>query len=102
MGANKTYQQTGNRGRMLGESADFRRLRHAVEKSAGDRERAIRNVCRQPAPSCAGGCELRSKVCARAKPSDLPPARRIANYNISPLAHVYCDGCGNSKLSRSR
>jgi hypothetical protein len=46
MGANKTYQQTGNRGRMLGESADFRRLRHAVEKSAGDRERAIRNVCR--------------------------------------------------------
>jgi hypothetical protein len=46
MGANKTYQQKGNRGRMLGESAEFRRLRHAVEKSAGDRERAIRNVCR--------------------------------------------------------
>jgi hypothetical protein len=46
MGANKTYQQKGNSGRMLGESAEFRRLRHAVEKSAGDRERAIRNVCR--------------------------------------------------------
>ena len=31
---------------MLGESDEFGRLRHAVEKAAGDRERAIRNVCR--------------------------------------------------------
>ena len=46
MGANKTYQQKGDRGRMLRESAEFRRLPHAVEKAAGDRERAIRNVCR--------------------------------------------------------
>jgi hypothetical protein len=46
MGSNKTYQQKGDRGRMLGESSEFRRLRHAVEKAAGDRERAIRNVCR--------------------------------------------------------
>ena len=46
MGANKTYQQKGDRGRMLGESDEFRRLRHAVEKAAGNRERAIRNVCR--------------------------------------------------------
>jgi hypothetical protein len=43
IGANKTYQQKGGRGRMLGESDEFRRLRHAVEKAA---ERAIRNVCR--------------------------------------------------------
>jgi hypothetical protein len=49
----------------------------------------------EPDPSCAGGCELRSKVFARAKPSDLPPARRIANYDISPLARAYCDGCGS-------
>jgi hypothetical protein len=46
MGANKTYQQKGDRGRVLGESHEFRRLRHAIEKAAGDRERAIRNVCR--------------------------------------------------------
>ncbi len=46
MGANKTYQQKGDRGGMLGESDEFRRLRHAVEKAAGDRDRAIRNVCR--------------------------------------------------------
>jgi hypothetical protein len=46
MGSNKTYQQKGDRGRVLGESAEFRRLRHAVEKAAGDRGRAIRNVCR--------------------------------------------------------
>ena len=31
---------------MIGDSPEFRRLRHAVEKAAGDRERAIRNVCR--------------------------------------------------------
>jgi hypothetical protein len=31
---------------MLGESSEFRRLRHAVEKAAGNRDRAIRNVCR--------------------------------------------------------
>jgi hypothetical protein len=46
VGANKTYQQKGDRGRMLGDSDEFRRLRHAVEKAHGDRERAIRNVCR--------------------------------------------------------
>jgi hypothetical protein len=31
---------------MFGESDEFRLLRHAVEKAAGDRERAIRNVWR--------------------------------------------------------
>jgi hypothetical protein len=46
MGSNKTFQQKGDRGRMLGESDEFRHLRHAVEKAAGDRERAIRYVCR--------------------------------------------------------
>jgi hypothetical protein len=46
MGANKTYQQKGDRGRVLGESDEIQRLRHAVEKTHGDRERAIRNVCR--------------------------------------------------------
>ena len=48
MGANKTYQQKGDRGRsrMVGESDEFKRLRHAIDKASGDRERAIRNVCR--------------------------------------------------------
>ena len=46
MGSNKTFQQKGDRGRVLGESDEYRRLRHAVEKAAGDRERAIRYVCR--------------------------------------------------------
>ena len=31
VGANKTYQQKGGRGRTLGESDEFRRLRQAVE-----------------------------------------------------------------------
>jgi len=31
---------------MLGESDEFRHLRRAVEKAVGDRERAIKNVCR--------------------------------------------------------
>jgi hypothetical protein len=46
MGSNKTYQQNGERGRMLGESVEFRKLRHAIEKAHDDRDRAIRNVCR--------------------------------------------------------
>lgn len=46
MGSNKTLQQKGDRGRVLGESSEFRRLRHAVEKAVGDRERAIRYGCR--------------------------------------------------------
>ena len=45
MGANKTYQSS-DRPRMLGDSPEFRRLRHAVEKAEGDRERALRNICR--------------------------------------------------------
>jgi hypothetical protein len=31
---------------MLGESDEFRKLRHAIEKAHGDRDQAIRNVCR--------------------------------------------------------
>jgi hypothetical protein len=31
---------------VLGESDEFRKLRHAVEKAHGDRDQAIRNVCR--------------------------------------------------------
>jgi hypothetical protein len=46
MGANKTFQQKGDRGRILGESDGFRKLRHAVDKAHGDRDQAIRNVCR--------------------------------------------------------
>ena len=46
MDANKTFQQKGERGRMLGESDEFRKLRHTIEKVHGDRNRAIRNVCR--------------------------------------------------------
>jgi hypothetical protein len=39
MGANKTYQQKGDRGCLLGESDEFKRLRRAVGKAHGDRER---------------------------------------------------------------
>jgi hypothetical protein len=46
MGANKTFQQKHGNRIVLGDSDEFRRLRHAVEKAAGDRERAIRYVCR--------------------------------------------------------
>ena len=45
MGANKTYQQKGDKGRLLGESDEFKRLRRAIDKADGDRERALRNVC---------------------------------------------------------
>lgn len=46
MGSNKTFQQKHDNSVMLGDSPEFRRLRHAVDKATGDRERAIRNVCR--------------------------------------------------------
>jgi hypothetical protein len=46
MGSNKTFKQTYGNRVVLGESDEFRRLRHAVEKAAGDRDRAIRYVCR--------------------------------------------------------
>jgi hypothetical protein len=46
MGSNKTFQQKGDRGRVFGDSDEFRKLHRAVEKAQGDRDRAIRNVCR--------------------------------------------------------
>jgi hypothetical protein len=46
MGSNKTFQQKHGEHVMLGESSEFRRLRRAIEKAQGDRDRAIRNVCR--------------------------------------------------------
>ena len=46
MGSNKTFQQKHGEHVVLGESSEFRRLRHAVEKAHADRDRAIRNVCR--------------------------------------------------------
>ena len=44
MGA--TFQQKGDRGRLLGESDEFKRLRRAIDKADRDRERALRNVYR--------------------------------------------------------
>jgi hypothetical protein len=44
MGANKTYQQKGDRGRVLGESNEFRRLRDAIDKAHSDRDCAT--LCR--------------------------------------------------------
>jgi hypothetical protein len=46
MGSNKTFQQKHGRRVVLGESTEYRALRHAIEKAHGDRKRAIRNVCR--------------------------------------------------------
>jgi hypothetical protein len=46
VGANKTYRQKGDNGRLLGESDEFKRLRRAIDKADGDRERALRNLCR--------------------------------------------------------
>jgi len=46
MGANKTYQRKGDRARLLGKYDEFKRLRRAVEKARGDRERAIAFTCR--------------------------------------------------------
>jgi hypothetical protein len=46
VGSNKTFQQKHGEHVVLGESSELRRLRRAVEKAAGDRDRAIRNVCR--------------------------------------------------------
>jgi hypothetical protein len=46
MGSNKTFQQKGDRGRVLGESDEFRKLHRAIDKAQGDRDRAVRNVCR--------------------------------------------------------
>jgi hypothetical protein len=46
MGSNKTFQQKRGERVVLGDSPEFRRLRRAVEKAAGDRDRAIKNVLR--------------------------------------------------------
>ena len=46
MGSNKTFQQKGDRGRVLGESDEFRKLHSAIDKAQGDRDQAVRNVCR--------------------------------------------------------
>jgi hypothetical protein len=46
MGSNKTFQQKGDRGRVLGEADEFRKLHRAIDKAHGDRDQAIRNVCR--------------------------------------------------------
>ncbi len=46
MGANKTFQQKGDRGRVLGESNEFRKLRRPIQKAHDDRDGAMRDVCR--------------------------------------------------------
>ena len=46
MGSNKTFQQKHDNRVVLGDSPEFRRLRHAVQKAQTDRQCAIRNVCR--------------------------------------------------------
>jgi hypothetical protein len=57
MGANKTYQQKGNRGRLLVESDEFRRLRYA---SALPLTWPCRRLCLAPYPG-RQPCPLREK-----------------------------------------
>jgi len=45
MGSNKTFQQRHGRRVVLGESTEYRALRHAIEKAHGDRERAPSVTC---------------------------------------------------------
>ena len=60
MGSNKTFQQKGDRGRVLGESDEFRKLHRAIEKAHGDRDQAIRNVCRLHGVKTSMRCPARS------------------------------------------
>ena len=46
MGSNKTFQQSTTTASCSASLPSSGVLRHAVEKAAVDRERAIRNVCR--------------------------------------------------------
>jgi hypothetical protein len=46
MRSNKTFQQKHDNRVVIGDSPEFRRLRHAIEKAHGDRDQAIRDVCR--------------------------------------------------------
>jgi len=42
----ESFQSRERERLMLGDSAEFRRVRRAVDKAGGDRERAVRNICR--------------------------------------------------------
>jgi hypothetical protein len=41
------HQTRGERGRrVIGDSAEFKRIRRAVDKAHGEREQALKNICR--------------------------------------------------------
>jgi hypothetical protein len=65
MGSNKTFQQKGDRGRVLGESDEFRKLHRAIEKAHGDRDQAIRNVCRLYGVKASIGTSSNSSIRTR-------------------------------------
>ncbi len=44
--SHESFQSRERERLVLGDSPEFRRLRRAVEKAAGNRERAVRNICR--------------------------------------------------------
>jgi hypothetical protein len=46
MRSNKTFQQKGDRGPDARRVNEFRKLQRVIEKAHGDRDQAIRNVCR--------------------------------------------------------
>jgi hypothetical protein len=91
MGSNKTFQQKHGERVMLGESSEFRRLRHAVEKAAGDRER-------RSATSAACTCE--GARCAACRPGGAILRWRLEGRSLwpgQPASHSREDFRGDSK-----
>jgi hypothetical protein len=70
MGANKTYEQKRDRGRILDDSDEFRKLHRAIEKAHGDRDQAIRT-------SAAFTGEDPRRAARRGPGGDVGAARRL-------------------------
>ena len=74
---------------MLGESTEYRALRHAIEKAHGDRERAIRNVCRlygvSKLDALPGAIRAAVSGTARRRASTFS-GLRCANFRLGRLA----------------
>jgi len=104
MGSNKTFQQKRGRRVVLGESTEYRALRHAIEKAHGDRERAIRNVCRLHGVSKLDALPGAIRAAALALlDAEGPPFSRLrcANWHICPRMLAARESSGLTAQARS-
>ena len=102
MGSNKTYQQKGDRGRVLGESGEFRKLQRAIEKAQAIATKPFATSAAFTVSRRSTRCQVRSgrRRWRFSTPESFHAIEHRESYCEEAARHGECDGSHRPILRR--